>query len=260
MRISICIIHQSTLFVGRDNLDLTSGTLSKLSGVDSTGGMSGTCGWSSKQLQLPRANFVQTSVRVCGHAHTWYPVENGRIHPEVPSLSKSLQDLTGVLKCCTSTVYKNVYSQKPGIPERWPYLRLMSWPVLPTWHFLTFQSVKLAHGASVGKLCHICHNSEAVSSRARRSASGRQGSRCGVLGELHPHDAWENMMNMARWCEGISRYIQNISSLEPQIIPQTDARKPTIGGGRSGFQDIYSRFVLSVPMYLLGMPRKASVR
>lgn len=141
MRISICIIHQSTLFVGRDNLDLTSGTLSKLSGVDSTGGMSGTCGWSSKQLQLPRANFVQTSVRVCGHAHTWYPVENGRIHPEVPSLSKSLQDLTGVLKCCTSTVYKNVYSQKPGIPERWPYLRLMSWPVLPTWHFLTFPDI-----------------------------------------------------------------------------------------------------------------------
>ena len=47
----------------RDKLDLHSGTLSKVSGVDSTGGMSGTCGWSSKQLQLPRANFVQTSVR-----------------------------------------------------------------------------------------------------------------------------------------------------------------------------------------------------
>ena len=264
MIISICILHQSTLFVGRDNLDLTSGTLSKLSGVDSTGGMSGTCGWSSKQLQLPRANFVQTSVRDTQFVAMLTPDIQWRMGGSIPKYrawAKAYRILqacwsVALLRCTKMCTHKNPESRRDGHIWGWCHDRYYQHDI--SWHFKV--SKWRRHGASVGKLCHICHNSEAVSSRARRSASGRQGSRCGVLGELHPHDAWENMMNMARWCEGISRYIQNISSLEPQIIPQTDARKPTIGGGRSGFQDIYSRFVLSVPMYLLGMPRKASVR
>ena len=150
MIISICILHQSTLFVGRDNLDLTSGTLSKLSGVDSTGGMSGTCGWSSKQLQLPRANFVQTSVRDTQFVAMLTPDIQWRMGGSIPKYrawAKAYRILqacwsVALLRCTKMCTHKNPESRRDGHIWGWCHDRYYQHDI--SWHFLTFQSVKVA--------------------------------------------------------------------------------------------------------------------